>query len=302
MGTQPQYENVGFIGLGMIGLPMAVRLAEHGVPLTVHNRTAEKAAAAVAAGAVAAASAVGVVEQSDIVITCLLGPASDEEVFLGTDGLFSTDVGGKLFVNTSTIGPGLAIRLADEATSRGATYLDCPLLSNGPASAVEGTLALPVGGDRAEFERALPVLQIFASTIEHVGGAGTGQIVKLANNMQLAVSAVSIAQALRFAVKAGVDADALGRLLAIGSSRSYAMQRYLPAMIDRRFAPEGNLSTLAKDVALAVSYAESVGESATVAASASAAFAAALAEGYGDKDVPVLVDALGPFRPEVRVP
>jgi 3-hydroxyisobutyrate dehydrogenase-like beta-hydroxyacid dehydrogenase len=293
-----EYEHVGFVGLGMIGLPMAVRLAGHRVPLTVHNRTAAKMQAAVAAGAHPAATVADVVRRSDIVLSCLAGPAADQAVFLGAGGLFSVDIVGKLFVNTSTIGPELAVRLAAAAAERGAGYLDCPLMSNGPASAVEGTLVVPVGGGRTEFERALALLELLASTIEHVGAAGTGQIVKLANNMQLAVSAVSIAQAVRFAVRSGVDADALGRLLPLGSGRSYAMQRYLPDMIAACYRPEGNLATLAKDVALAVRHGASVGESATVAAAASKVFRAAVDAGLAGQDVPAVIEALGPFRGE----
>lgn len=287
---------VGFAGLGMIGLPMAMRLVKHGVRLTAFNRTPAKAEPVVAAGAEQAMNIAELVNGSDIVITCLLGPEADEENYLGPEGAFAQDIVGKLFVNTATIGPALASRLASEARARRAGYLDCPLMSGGPSTAAEGRMTIPVGGAAADLERARFLLDILATTVEHVGGPGAGQTVKVANNTLLAVSAAALSEVLRAAVVSGIDADALGRLLPTGSSRSFAMNRYITDMIDGTYRHESNLTTLAKDVALGVALAESAGQDAPIARAAAQRFRAALDLGLGGLDVPAVIEVGGDFR------
>ena len=296
MTYETSFERVGFAGLGAIGLPMALRLVERGVPLVAYNRTPAKVDTVVAAGATRADSPRLAAQAADVVITCLAGPAADEEIYLGRDGLLAADIAGKLFVNTSTIGPVLARRLAGEVQSRGASYIDCPLMSGGPATAYEGRMVLPVGGTASDLARAMPILRQLATTIEHVGECGTGQVVKLANNIQLATSAVSLAQALRFSIRAGVDPSALGRVLVLGSSRSYAMERYLDDMLSGNYQEHGSLSTLAKDAAIAVEFAAAVGEQASIGAAAAAVLAVAADTGYANLDVAAVIEAGGPFR------
>jgi 3-hydroxyisobutyrate dehydrogenase-like beta-hydroxyacid dehydrogenase len=281
---------VGFVGLGSIGLPMATRLLECGVALIVTNRTKAKSDDLVGAGARWVDTPAELTARADVVLSCLQGPEIDRSVFLGDSGLLSVDAPGTLFVNTSTIGPDLAIELAGAASKMGATYLDVALMGGGPPSAAAGTLVLPVGGDPAVVEAAMPVLSHLASTIEHVGPVGAAQVVKLVNNSLHAANVVAIAQGLRFAVRAGVNPAALGRLLPIGSGRSYTMETVLPAMLEGRHRRGTSMVVLGKDVRLAAELGRAVGEEPTVAEAVAAAFARASAGGLEGWSHSAIVD------------
>jgi 3-hydroxyisobutyrate dehydrogenase-like beta-hydroxyacid dehydrogenase len=284
----PPYR-VGFIGLGLIGLPMAERLARCAAELVVWNRTAAKADGLVAGGALRARDVPDLVASVEVVVTCLHGPDSDREVYLGPDGLLSGGAAGKLFINTSTIGPDCARELAEATTAAGADYVDAALMGRGAQSAAAGTLVLPVAGPSDAIERARPVTAMLATTVEHMGPVGAAQVVKLANNVQVAVGAASLAQALRFAIAAGVKPEALSRILPLGSSSSRAMDLWLNPMLEGRTGSNGTLRTLGKDVQLAAEYAASQGEPATIATAAAQVFARALAHGGEHLDVPALV-------------
>jgi 3-hydroxyisobutyrate dehydrogenase-like beta-hydroxyacid dehydrogenase len=286
--------NVGFVGLGSIGLPMARRLLECGACLTVTNRTQSRADDLVAAGAWWVDSAAELTSAVDIVVSCLHGPDADRAVFLGEGGLLSVPAEGKLVINTSTIGPTLAVELAGVAAGRGADYLDVTLTGGGPPSAAAGTLVLPVGGDDEAVVRAMPVLSLLASVIEHVGPVGSSQVLKLAINSMFAASLVSLTQGARFAVRDGVDPAALGRLLPIGSGYSYLMGTMLPHMLSAPPARGTSLSVLAKDVRLAAEFGRSVGEAPTIAEAVAAAMAEALAGGLEGFANTALVDYPSP--------
>ena len=281
---------VGFAGLGSIGRSMAERLIDCGIGLVVWNRTLAKAEPLRERGAMLAETPTDLASSVDVVVSCLHGPHADRAVFLSRGGLLSNDIAGKLFVNTSTNGPDCAKELAHEAEQRGAHYLDAPLLGAGPASAAAGRLLIPAAGRSEVVARAAPVLRCLATTIEHVGDVGMGQVVKLVNNMQVAVAAASLAQAIRFAVAAGADAEALGRILPLSSSHSRVMDLWLESMLRQAHGAGGGLSTLRKDVDLAVAFATSIGEHPTVAAAAAGMFADAVAQGWGDCAVPALVE------------
>jgi 3-hydroxyisobutyrate dehydrogenase len=281
---------VGFVGLGAIGGRMAERLAHCGVDLVVWNRTASVSAPFAELGARVATSPDALCADVDTVITCLHGPPSDRDVYLGDAGLLSIDVAGKLFVNTATVGPAWSAELAAVVRSRGAGYVDAPLMGAGAPSARVGALVLPVGGSADDFERALPLLRVLATTVEHVGDVGASQVVKLANNLQIAVHAAALAEALRMAVRGGADPGALGRLLPLGSSRSRAMELWLAAMLSHEHGTGGSLRTLAKDLELATQFADGVGEPAHVGLAAATRFAQALDEGLGQHGVSAIVE------------
>ncbi|MBV9660132.1 MAG: NAD(P)-dependent oxidoreductase [Acidimicrobiales bacterium] len=285
---------VGFVGLGAIGLPMAERLLDCGVDLAVWNRTIDKAEPLRARGARVSASPAELCDAVEVVVSCLHGPPSDRAVFLGADGLLSVDIEGKLFINTSTNGPDCARELARETERRGGQYLDSPILGAGPPSAAAGRLLFPASGSAEVVARAIAVLRCLATSIEHVGAVGMGQIVKLANNMQVAVGAASLAQSIRFAVGAGADPEGIGRILPLSSSHSRVMDMWLQPMLQHTHGAGGSLTTLKKDVDLAIASAAAVGESATVAVAASRLFADAVTQGWGDRAVQALIEA----RPE----
>jgi 3-hydroxyisobutyrate dehydrogenase len=162
-------------------------------------------------------------------------------------------------------------------------------MGGGREAAANGALVLPVGGDPVTLERGKPVLELLATSIEHVGGVGSAQVLKLVNNLQVGVTAVSLAQALAIAEKAGLDLSIVERVLPLASSHSRAMDRYMEPMLKRAFSARGSLRTLGKDVALGVQLARSCGCEASVSEAAALVFDRAVQLGFGDLDVPALI-------------
>jgi 3-hydroxyisobutyrate dehydrogenase len=282
-------ERIGFAGLGDIGLPMALRLLDSGGPLAVWNRTASKADAAVERGATLASSPADLAERSDVVITCLLGSQADNEVYRGPEGLLAS-AHGKLFVNTATVGPESARELAAAVESAGGQYVDAPLLSRGAASARTGTLLLPVGCTPRVFERAEPVLRLLTDRIEHLGPVGAAQVIKLVNNLQVAIQHVALSEALRMGLAAGADREAMMRVLPQASSRTLSMELYLEPMLTGVRTARGTLKTSAKDLDTALELARSVGEPSEVGAAALQRMRRLIERGSGDLDIPALFD------------
>ncbi|PJF24630.1 MAG: 2-hydroxy-3-oxopropionate reductase, partial [Phototrophicales bacterium] len=175
-------ERVGFIGLGIMGGGMARNLLKNGFALTVWNRSAEKIAPIVEAGASAGDSPADVAAKSDIVITCVSDTPDVEAVILGENGVIHGLKAGGLVIDMSTISPKATREIAARLNERGIAMLDAPI-SGGSEGAARGTLSIMVGGDAEQFERALPVFQAMGKTITHVGGQGDGQMVKLVNQI-----------------------------------------------------------------------------------------------------------------------
>jgi 3-hydroxyisobutyrate dehydrogenase-like beta-hydroxyacid dehydrogenase len=290
---------IGFIGLGDIGLPMAKRLQRCGRHLVVYNRTARKVDQLAGEQTHPEESPSDVAAATEILITCLQGPEADRSVYLeGWGALTSTDLSGRLIVNTSTIGPEMARTLAARVRSRGGDYLDCALLGGGREAAAAGRLVLPVGGDAGALRAARPTLDLIARLVEHTGDIGTAQVVKLVNNMQVAVSAAALAEAIALAQAAGADREVLRRILPQCSSHSRSMDRYLDAMLDRTFTRRGTLRTLGKDAGLAVGLAASQGTETPMACASAGVFSQAVAAGMGGFDVPALVEVFLKERPQ----
>ena len=196
--------NVGFIGLGHMGLPMARRLAASGTPLTVWNRTAGKAAPLAAAGARVADSLPGLAAACDVVITMLADAAAVRSVLAGDGGVLAACRDGAVVIDMSTIGPRAARDLAAEAARRGADFLDVPV-SGSVALAAAGTLTALAGGPREAFDRVLPVLAGMSQRQLYLGPSGSGAAMKLAVNIIIAATSQSVAEALALAEESGID-------------------------------------------------------------------------------------------------
>jgi len=196
--------NIGFIGLGHMGLPMAGRLAASGAPLTVWNRTAGKAAPLVAAGATLAESPAGLAAVCDVVITMLADAAAVRSVLAGDGGVLAACRDGAVVIDMSTTGPRAARELAAEAARHGASFLDVPV-SGSTALAAAGTLTALAGGSPAAFERVRPVLAELSQRQLYLGPAGSGAAMKLAVNIIIAATNQSVAEALALAEESGID-------------------------------------------------------------------------------------------------
>jgi len=275
---------VGFVGLGIMGWPMAENLVQAGYDLTVHNRTKKKAEEfAKNTGAQLAESPREVANNSDVVITMLPGPPEVEEVFLGEDGLIEGAGTGALLVDMSTSSPLLARKIAEVAREQGASALDAPV-SGGDVGAKEGTLSIMVGGEQEDFERARPLFEVMGRTITHVGPSGAGQVVKAANQIVVALSIEAVSEALVLGERGGVSAEKILDVLSGGLAGNRVMEVKREKFLSHVFEPGGKARYQHKDLGIALDTARELGVVLPAAALADQLFAALEAQGRGDLD------------------
>ena len=219
---------VAVIGVGNMGGRMSRRLLAAGYPLTISDASLELVAALVAEGALAAASAAEAAREADLVILSLPTPAIVEAVVTGEQGILRTARPGTTVVDMSTGDPGTARRVEAACRAAGVNFLDAPV-SRGVMGAEKGTLLIMVGGDEEVLEATRPVLSVLGSEIIHVGGPGSGQVVKLCNNMLSAINMQALGEVLVTGVKAGVELEVLARVLTAGTGGSWGLSNHLPA-------------------------------------------------------------------------
>jgi 2-hydroxy-3-oxopropionate reductase len=229
-------ERVGFIGLGIMGAPMARHLLNAGFPLTVYSRGAGPVDALVAEGAGRTGSAADVARASDVVITMLPDTPDVEQVVLGDDGVASGAVSGALVIDMSTIDPGPTRAIAERLASTGLEMLDAPV-SGGERGAIDGTLSIMVGGSEQAFARATTILGAMGKNIVHVGPSGAGQVAKACNQLVVAATIEAVAEALVLAERSGVDAAKVREALLGGFAGSKILEVHGQRMLDRAFEP-----------------------------------------------------------------
>ena len=242
-------DTVGFIGLGIMGKPMAENLIEAGHDLVAYNRTREKAEEL--DGATVAETPKAVAEQSDIIITMLPDSPQVEEVLAGEDGVLEGVKEGALVVDMSTISPVVTEELADKAQERGASMLDAPV-SGGDVGAIDGTLSIMVGGSEEDFERVLPLFEVMGKTVTHVGPVGTGQVVKAANQIVVALTIEAVSEALVLGSKAGVSPEKILDVLGGGLAGNKVMEVKREKMLDHSFDPGFRVELHHKDLGIAL--------------------------------------------------
>jgi 2-hydroxy-3-oxopropionate reductase len=242
---------VGFIGLGIMGKPMAYHLLRAGYPLTVHNRSHAPVDELAAAGAYTAHSPREVAATSDLILTMLPDPATVGQVIGGRNGVLEGCRTGAIVIDLSTSDPRLARDLAGRGAEQGVPVLDAPV-SGGEMGAREATLAIMVGGEREAFERVLPVLQHLGKNIVHVGDAGAGQVVKAANQMIVGLTIEAVAEALTLVQRAGLDPERARQAMLGGFASSRVLEVHGRRMITEDFAPGGRIRTHTKDLRIAL--------------------------------------------------
>ena len=220
-------QNVGFIGLGNMGSPMAQNLLKAGYALTVYDLVPDAVQALVAQGATRAGSIADAAAGADIVITMLPATEHSRKAYLAPDGVIATARKNTLLLDCSTINADAAKEIAQAAAERGFAMLDAPV-SGGTAGAAGATLTFIVGGDDAALERARPLLEKMGKNIFHAGDSGAGQMAKICNNMLLAVQMIGTAEALALGVANGLDATVLSGIIAKSSGRNWATEVYNP--------------------------------------------------------------------------
>ncbi|WP_246127651.1 2-hydroxy-3-oxopropionate reductase [Amycolatopsis rhizosphaerae] len=279
---------VGFIGLGIMGGPMAVNLVRAGFEVTGHNRTPSKTDRLVRAGGRAAGSVAEAVTGADVVLTMLPDSPDVRGVVLGEGGVLAHAREGALLVDCSTIRPDVARELAEAAAERGLAMLDAPV-SGGEQGAVEGTLSIMAGGTAEAFEAARPVLDAVGATVVHVGPAGAGQTVKAANQLILAGTLELVAEALVFLEAHGLDTGTAFRVLAGGMAGSTVLDRKGAAMRAREFTPGFRVALHHKDLGIALTAAREAGVVIPLGAAVAQLMAALDAQGHGGLDHSALV-------------
>lgn len=282
---------LGFIGLGIMGRPMARNLMKAGFSLVVWNRSRPGIDELVAAGALEAANPREVAQGSDVVIT-MVGDVPDvEEVALGPEGIVAGAHAGLVHVDMTTISPDATRRTAARLAEAGVQMLDAPV-SGGEPGAIAGTLSIMVGGDEATFERCRPVFEAMGKKIVYCGPSGSGQVVKLCNQVVVGLNNLAVCEALVLCVKSGVDPRRMLDAIGAGAASSWAVLNLAPKMLDRDFRAGFKVEHQLKDLDHALATATAAGVSLAGTELVRDMFALLTAEGLGGEGTQALVKAL----------
>ncbi|KKX33435.1 2-hydroxy-3-oxopropionate reductase [Rhizobium sp. LC145] len=282
--------NIGFVGLGVMGRPMAGHLIDAGHALSLH-RVKEASRDLVEKGACAAESAAQVAAQSDVVILMLPDTLDVEAVLFGAEGLAGALSPGKLVIDMSSISPIATKDFAARIGKLGCAYLDAPV-SGGEVGARNAALTIMVGGEEEAFRRALPLFEKMGKNITLVGGVGDGQTAKVANQIIVGLTIEAVAEALLFARKAGADPAKVRQALMGGFAASRILELHGERMINRTFNPGFRIALHRKDMTLAVDSARALDLALPNVAMVQQMMNAAIALGDGDKDHSALIRTL----------
>ena len=267
-----------------MGSGMAANWLKKGFPLTLYNRSRERATALQAAGAAVAPTPRAAAAEADVILAIVSDDGASRDVWLGERGALAGARPNAIVVELSTVSPHWARELARESERSGLRFIDAPVGGSKPAAAA-GRLFFFVGGDSAALEAARPALEAVSTRITHLGGVGAGATWKLVNNWLIAAQVAALAEAVNFAIKAKFDPQQIGSLVLTSSSSSPIVQATLPRMLERRFDdPEFALSLMYKDTRYALEVAQRVGLPLDMLRGAVAAFARAEIKGLGNMD------------------
>ena len=286
-------ERIGFIGLGVMGKPMARNLLARGFDLVVHSRSRGPVNEIVAAGARAAESPADVARQTAIVITMVPDSPDVEAVLEGQDGVFSALARGSLVIDCSTIAPAVARRLAARAAEFGASIVDAPV-SGGEVGAINASLSIMMGGEEAAVARARPVLEAVGNPerIVHIGPAGSGQLCKVCNQMVIGGTLAAVSEAFALARKAGVDPALVRNALLGGFASSRVLDAHGERILKSNYAPGFRTKLFAKDLGIAADTLAEYQTPAPVAAVVQQLVSALMASGKSESDYSSLATVL----------
>ncbi|MDP9845589.1 2-hydroxy-3-oxopropionate reductase [Streptosporangium lutulentum] len=283
--------NIGFIGLGIMGSPMAANLVRAGHTVVGHDMSGDRMDALVAAGGKSAGSVAETVAQAEVVITMLPDSPQVEEVAFGDDGLLQCGGQGLIHLDMSTVKPETSRRVAQAAAVKGIRALDAPV-SGGERGAVDGTLSIMVGGRSEDFEAVRPILGVVGTTIVHVGPSGAGQTVKAANQLVVGGIYGLVAEAIVLLEASGVDPSSGLDVLAGGLAGSRILDLKRQSMIKREFAPGFRIDLHHKDMGIAIAAAREAGVSLPFTGLVAQLIAAARAQGHGSLDHSALLKVI----------
>ena len=284
-------QTLGFIGLGIMGRPMAKNLLKGGYPLVVHSRSKGPVDDLTAAGARSAPSPKAVAGQVDVLITMLPNSPDVEQVVLGPQGVLEGARSGLLYVDMSTISPIVSQKIDKALTARGVKMLDAPV-SGGERGAIEGTLSIMVGGDKPTFDLVLPIFQAMGKTITHLGPLGAGGFTKLANQIIVAVNLTALGEALTLARKAGLNRELTLKALGGGLAGSRCLEQKTPNYLSNTYNPGFRVDLHFKDLGLIMESGRALGVPLPTTALVQELFAALRARGRGGLDHSAVITLL----------
>ncbi len=282
-------ERVGFIGLGLMGKPMARRLLAAGYRLTVHNRSRRPVEELASMGAVPAESPREVAERSEVVLMMLPDSAEVEQVVLGKGGLVEGLRAGSVVIDCSTVSPETEVRIAARLKEMGVDYLDAPVTGSTPA-AESGTLTFMVGGEREVLERALPILRHLGSRIEHMGPVGYGQLTKLCNQIAVAGNLLAAAEAILFAKRVGLDPRRVIEVIGAGAASSWQLLNLGPKMVEGDYRPGFKAAHLKKDLRIVMEVSERISLPLPLTSLAWQLVRSLVASGYGEQGTQAIIE------------
>jgi 2-hydroxy-3-oxopropionate reductase len=274
---------IGFVGLGIMGRPMCENLLKAGHKLTVYNRTAGPVEGLVALGAARGKSARDVASKSDVIITMLPDGPDVEQVILGDDGVLQGAAHGSTVIDMSSISPLVAQKIGRACADLGVRFLDAPV-SGGEPKAIDGTLAIMVGGDAKVFREMEPILGALGSSLTHVGEVGAGNYTKIANQIIVACNIAAMGEALVLATRAGLDPETVFNAIKGGLAGSAVLNAKAPMVINRNFKPGFRVRLHQKDLRNALIAAESMKVGLPLTSSVQQMLLSLVAQGKGDMD------------------
>jgi 3-hydroxyisobutyrate dehydrogenase len=284
---------IGFIGLGAMGSPMSKNLIKKGYKLTVYDVVKERMEGIVEQGAKAARSAKEVAEHSDVIITMVPASKDVREAILGKEGVIEGVKRGSVVIDMSTIDPMTTREVSRILSDRGVKMLDAPVARTAGA-AVAGTLAIFVGGDREIFDQCKDILYAMGTDVHHIGEIGTGEVVKIINNLIVGIENAALAEALVLGVKAGVKPKILFKALSTGSANSFVLQNHVKNCVMKGKFEKGvfPLDYAFKDLGLALAMGASYHVPLYFASVAAQFYEVARAAGHGERYLPVIIKPL----------
>lgn len=298
---------IGFIGVGTMGLPMARNLVAKGFAVTAYDVNPSAVQAAGQAGMATAASAAEVVATADLVITMLPSSPHVEAVYTGDGGVLAAARKGTLCVDMSTIDPAMSRRVAAAAAERGLRFVDAPV-SGGTPRAIDGSLAIMVGGADTDVAEAMPALRAMGANVIHVGAVGCGEVAKLCNNLIAGVAAVAVSEAFRIAEGFGVDLKVVTDVISKSSGHTWLMENMhpVPGLVPRAassndYRPGFTTDLMCKDLGLAVDAARALRVPVFVAPAAQQVLRLASSHGLGRKDFTSVYTFLKPSADQAPV-
>ncbi len=284
-------EKIGWIGTGVMGKSMCIHILKKGYPLSVYNRTKEKAGELCSQGAAWLATPGDVAAASDVTFTMVSEPADVEQVILGKGGVMERSRPGSVIVDMTTSEPSLARRIYEEAKGKSVSSLDAPV-SGGDVGAREGTLAIMAGGDEEAFTRVLPVFELLGKNIAYMGEPGMGQHTKMSNQIVIAAAMLGVVEALLYARKAGLDLDAVIDIIGKGAASSWSLNQLGRRIVKGDFAPGFYIRHFVKDMGIALLEARRMKLSLPGLAMANQFYTAAMAEGLETEGTQALYKVL----------